>query len=322
MSGSPICSPSAGRTTSAAAPQGTTRQAPGGSLDTRFAGMGVAFGRDENATTGLESTLYQMDVPVADPAAVGKVLEWLRGAADGILFAPAGIELEKGVVIAETRARTSPATVAGREAAQFQAPGLRSIARDIGGSEESIRAATPAALQAFYDRWYRPENAVLVIAGDGDPDALLKAAEAAFGSWTGRGAAGIRAKAGPPVQRGLDAFTRSGPSLPLAGSACRVAPLDGPRDSSLDRLRRDALSQIWVTILTDRFTQATARTGSALLGSAPMINRSLPDARMTCLIAVPNLGKWREGLAQAQAELRRFAESGPTPWKSRPPPSS
>ncbi|HEX8624803.1 MAG TPA: insulinase family protein [Allosphingosinicella sp.] len=290
----------------------STRQAPEGSLDTRFAGMGVAFGRDENATTGLESTLYQMDVPVADPAAVGKVLEWLRGAADGILFAPAAVELEKGVIIAEIRARTSPASLVGREAARFQASGLRSIARDVGGTEESVRAATPAALQAFYDRWYRPENAVLVIAGDADPDVLLKAAEAAFGSWTGRGAPGIRAKPAAIVQRGLDAFTRSGPSLPLAGSACRVAPLDGPRDSSLDRLRRDALSQIWVTILTDRFTQATARTGSALLASAPMINRSLPDARMTCLIAVPNLGKWREGLAQAQAELRRFGESGPT----------
>src|SRR5687768_17629820 len=41
--------------------------------------------------------------------------------------------------------------------------------------------------------------------------------------------------------------------------------------------------------------------------------RGLPDARIACLIAVPNQGKWREGLAEAQAELRRFAETGPTP---------
>ena len=72
----------------------STRQAPEGSLDTRFASLGVAFGRDENAATGIESTLYQMDLPVADPAAVGKVLEWLRGAADGILFTPAAVEIE------------------------------------------------------------------------------------------------------------------------------------------------------------------------------------------------------------------------------------
>jgi zinc protease len=291
----------------------STRQAPEGSLDTRFAGMGVAFGRDENAVTGLESTIYQMDVPVADAAAVAKVLEWLRGAADGILFAPAAVELEKGVVVAELRARSNPATVVGREAAEFQAPGVRSITRDAGGTEASVRAATPAGLQAFYDRWYRPENAALVIVGDADPDVLLKAAEAAFGSWTGRGAPGARAKPAQMAQRGLDSFTRNGASLPLAGSACRVAPLDGPREFSLERMRRDTLSQLWVTILTERASQGTAKAGSTLLAAGPFVNRSLPDARIACLVAIPNQGKWREGLAEAQAELRRFAQSGPTP---------
>ncbi|MEA3010393.1 MAG: zinc protease [Sphingomonadales bacterium] len=291
----------------------STRQSPEGSFDTRFASLGVAFGRDENAATGIESTLYQMDVPVADPAAVAKVLEWLRGAADGILFAPAAVELEKGVLVAEMRSRTSPATIAGREAALFQGPQLRSFARDVGGTEASVRAATPAGLQAFYDRWYRPDNAILVIVGDADPDTLLKTAEATFGTWTGRGAPGVRAKPGALPQRGLDSFSKSGPSLPLAESACRVAPLDGPRDSSLERMRREILSQIWVTILTDRSTQATTKAGSALLGAVPMVNRSLPDARVACLVAVPNQGKWREGLAEAQAELRRFAETGPTP---------
>jgi len=290
----------------------STRQAPEGSLDTRFANLGVAFGRDENAATGLESTVYQMDVPAGDSAAVAKVLEWLRGAADGILFTPSAVELEKGVVLAELRARTSPATLMMRETARFQAPGLRSITREVGGTEASLRAATPAGLQAYYDRWYRPDNAVLVIVGDADPDALLKAAEATFGSWRGRGAPGTRATPAALPERGLDAFTRSDPSIPLTGTACRIAPLDGPRDGGLEQLRRETLSQIWVGILTERATVATARSGSSLLGAAPIVNRGLPDARLACLIAVPNQGKWREGLAEAQAELRRFAETGPT----------
>jgi zinc protease len=290
----------------------STRQAPEGSLDTRFASLGVAFGRDENATTGLEATIYQMDVPVGDPAALAKVLEWLRGAADGILFTPAAVELEKGVVLAELRARTSPATLMMRRTARFQAPGLRSLTRDVGGTEQSLRAATPAGLQAYYDRWYRPENAVLVIAGDADPEALLKVAEATFGSWRGRGPAGIRPTPAALPERGLDAFTGSDPSLPLTGTACRVAPLDGPRDGGLEQLRRETLSQIWVSILTERATLVSTRSGSTLLGAAPIVNRGLPDARMACLIAVPNQGKWREGLAEAQAELRRFAETGPT----------
>lgn len=291
----------------------STRQAPEGSLDTRFSSLGVAFGRDQNATTDLDSTIYQMDVPRGDPAAVAKVLEWLRGAADGILFAPAAVEVEKGVVQAELRSRATPATVAGHRTARFQGPGLRSFDRETGGTEASIRSATAAGLQSFYDRWYRPANAVLVIVGDSEPEAMIKAAEAAFGSWTGRGQPGTRLAPPALPERGLDAFTQSGPTLPLAQTACRLAPLDGPRDSSLERMRRETLSQIWVTILTDRTGKLATRPGSSLLGAAPIVNRSLPDARIACLIVVPNQGKWREGLAEAQAELRRFAEAGPTP---------
>jgi len=290
----------------------STRQAPEGSIDTRFSGLGVAFGRDENAATGLEATTYQMDVPKGDSAAVAQVLEWLRGAADGILFTPAAVELERGVVLAELRARTNPTTIAMQETLRFQAPGLRSFDRYPGGSETSLRATTAASLQAFYDRWYRPENAVLVIVGDSEPEALLKAAEAAFGSWTAKGAAGVRAAPPEFPARGLDAFSRSDPSLPLAGSACRVAPLDRPRGASLEEIRRETLSQIWVSILTERTTRAATQPGSALLGAGPVVNRGLPDARIACLVVVPNQGKWREALAEAQAELRRFAETGPT----------
>jgi zinc protease len=291
----------------------STRQAPEGSIGTRFANLGVAFGRDENAVTGLEATIYQMDLPTGDPAAVAKVLEWLRGAAEGILFTPAAVDVERGVVLAELRARTTPESIVMKETAQFQAPELRSLTRDPGGTEASLRAATPAGLQAFYDRWYRPDNAVLVIVGDADTDALLKAAEASFGSWRAKGPAGARQALPTLAPRGLDAFTRSDPSVPVVATACRIAPLDGPRDLSLERMRRDTLSKVWETILTDRTTSATAKAGSTLLGAGPVVNRSLPEARVTCLVAMPNQGKWREGLAEAQAELRRFAETGPTP---------
>lgn len=290
----------------------STRQAPEGSIDTRFSGLGVAFGRDENATTGLETTIYQMDVPKGDSAAVGQVLEWLRGAADGILFTPAAVEVERGVVLAELRARTNPTTIAMQETGRFQAPGLRSFDRSPGGTEQSLRAATAAGLQAFYDRWYRPENAALVIVGDVDPELLLKAAEAAFGSWRAKGAAGVRIAPPELPARGFDSYSRIDPSLPLAGSACRLAPLDGPRGASLEEMRREALSDIWVSILTERTSRAATQPGSALLGAGPLVNRGLPDARIACLIVLPNQGKWREGLAEAQAELRRFAETGPT----------
>ena len=47
--------------------------------------------------------------------------------------------------------------------------GLKFADRDTIGTEATLNAATPAGLKAFYERWYRPERATLVMVGDADP---------------------------------------------------------------------------------------------------------------------------------------------------------
>ncbi|MGH8575060.1 MAG: M16 family metallopeptidase, partial [Gammaproteobacteria bacterium] len=75
----------------------STRESPGGSWDNKFAALGVAMGRDQNAVTGLDSTIYRVDLPSGGIAAARTLLGWMRGAADGILFDPADIRSELGV---------------------------------------------------------------------------------------------------------------------------------------------------------------------------------------------------------------------------------
>jgi len=291
----------------------STRQSPDGAFDNKFAALGVAIGRDQNAATTLESTVYRIDLPSGGMAAVRPVLDWMRGAADGILFTPAAVDVERGVVLAEKQSREGPAADMQRDTARFQGPGLRSVERDPVGTVQSLGAATPAGLQAFYDRWYRPENGVLIVIGDAPVAELERAAEQAFSSWRGRGAAGVR-PAPPPAAsaRGLDAFTRSHPALPSAVAACRVSPPDPDRGPGLQRMRRDAYSLLWTAILTKRLTHLAAAENSALLGAGASVSRDIPDALVACLIAVPTADQWQRALSVSQAELRRFATAGPT----------
>lgn len=291
----------------------STKQAPEGSIDTRFASLGVAFGRDLNAATTLATTVYRMDVPKGDPAATKTVLDWLRGAADGILFRADAVEVEKGVVLAELRSVDGPDRRMGLEAQDFQAPELRSQHRDPAGTPASVGGATPAALQAFYDKWYRPENASLVLVGDAPEEEMVKTAEAAFGSWKARGPAGVRAKAPATLRpRTLDARTFAVEGVANIATACRTGPRDRPEQMDLPAMRRDAMSQLWTTILNKRLVAAVSKPGSPLLGSMAVVSRDLPDVRLSCIIVIPTDGKWREALAAAQGELRRFAAAGPT----------
>ncbi|HEY5723887.1 MAG TPA: insulinase family protein [Allosphingosinicella sp.] len=292
----------------------STKLAPDGGFDDRFAALGIAIGKDQNAFTGLRETLYRVDLPAGGTPAAKKLLEWMRSAADGILITPAAVQSELGVVLAEMQARESPMARIARETALFQAPHLRSSDRDVGGTEASLKAATPAALQAFYDRWYRPQNAFVVVVGDAPAAELQQAVEEAFGSWAPRGPAGIRPA--PPTaaqQRGLEAMSRSDPGLPSQINACRVGLPDTDRTPTLGRLRRDIYSQIWTTIIDKRLRQLAATEDSVVLAADVGVSREAPDLLSACLAVAPTNGRWKEALAAAQGELRRFAEQGPTP---------
>jgi predicted Zn-dependent peptidase len=59
--------------------------------------------------------------------------------------------------------------------------------RPAGGTAETVATLTPPDLRAIHDRAYTPNHAALVVAGDVDPDAVIRAAEALFGDWPARG---------------------------------------------------------------------------------------------------------------------------------------
>ncbi|TFI56686.1 insulinase family protein [Sphingomonas parva] len=291
----------------------STRHAPGGVLDNRYAALGVTLGQDHNAFTTLDSTIYRIDLPGSAPDGVQQVLEWLRDATDGIAFTQEAVDVERRVLEAEARSRNTALARVQRASSEFMGPTLRATARDPIGTPETLAAATPGALKAFHGRWYRPDKATLVVSGAIDPDAIIVEIERRFATWEAIGAAPERAA--PPKslpERAADSLVVVEPNLPATLTACRLAPLDGDRTPSLERVRRDLLGGVWTRILNARLAKVSTTPGSGLLGSGVVTLRDGPEARMTCLIALPAEGRWKESLAGAQAELRRFASESPT----------
>ena len=180
-----------------------------------FAAAGVAFGRDRNAHTELLSTTYEIDLPHGDPQALDLGFRWLRQVADGAQLTAETVERERGIILAERETRLSDITQAGEASVAFEAPGSRLARGSAVGSRESISGMSAPTLQALYDAWYRPENAVVVVVGDQPLDVLEARVRDSFATWRGRGAAGERpAPAAIDDRRGLDALALSEPNLP------------------------------------------------------------------------------------------------------------
>ena len=170
---------------------------------------------------------------------------------------------------------------------------------------------TPGRLQAFYDRWYRPENAAVTVVGDLPLDVLEQKVRATFGDWTPRGPAGMRAaRDAPSSPRGLDLQVETNPGLPAVSGICRVTPADpdGPPEARLHAL---LLRGLWEAILQRRIETVKSRRDAPFV-AATITDEARPDSLKICVGIVPVPGQEIRAIAIIQTELRRFAAEGPT----------
>ncbi len=153
------------------------RGAPGLSAD-QLANIGSIMGGNFNADTRQTVTQYLYTVPAED-LDIALHIEALRmrdvkdGAKD--------LEKERGAIEQEVAQDLSSPTYVlftKLRAALFEGT---SYEHDALGTRPSFDKTTAAMLKSFYDRWYAPNNAILVIVGDIDPAATLAKVTQLFG---------------------------------------------------------------------------------------------------------------------------------------------
>jgi len=181
-----------------------------------FARLVEGNGGRDNAFTTQDSTTYFVNI------AADKVEDILRLEADrmrNLLLDPAEIDSERQVVMEERRMRTedSPDGLLAEElmATAFSAHPYQ---WPVIGWMTDIARINPVELRAFYDLYYRPNNAILVIVGDFAAPALLERVRALFGP-VPRGPEPPPMTAIEPPARGERRVTLRSASAPIPGLA-------------------------------------------------------------------------------------------------------
>lgn len=211
--------------------RGTADYASSLEIETAFEELGGSV----NAATDADSTCFYARI---HPAHAAQGLAILAS----MLLRPTlqGVDLERRIIgeealedINEDGVVTNPDLVMGRLLWPGHPLGGATV-----GSLEDIERINAADLRSHLTAWYRPTNAVVVVAGPHEPAAMLAAAQTCFGAWEPAPTPLQLAAAEPPADTPRSAFVTDADSqitLQLAFPAFRR---DDPRMTGLKVLRR------------------------------------------------------------------------------------
>ncbi|MCY1505515.1 putative zinc protease [compost metagenome] len=283
-----------------------TKSVPAGEFSRRVA----ALGGQENAFTMRDATGYYQQIPVGSLEQVMK-LESDRFANNQ--WPDDEFKREIEVVKEERRLRTDdqPRALLGEQqnAAVFTSSPYR---RPVVGWMSDLESMTPADARAFFQRWYVPANAVLVVAGDVDVARVRALAEKYYGSIPAR-AVPERKPRTEPVQRGIRRLEFKAPAEQAYVSlAFRVPQLTNIDDANSDAWALVVLSAVldgYAGARLDRaLTQGPGRVADSAGAYAGFIGRG---PQLFMLDGVPAAGKTAETVEAAlRAQVARVAKEG------------
>ena len=274
-----------------------------------FQRLGAALGADTNATTSPTQTVYKLDLPNATRTTLNESVNLFAGMVLEPALTSANLELDVPIVLSERREQAGPARRIQEATTSTFFAGQRLANRSPIGTVETLEAATQSGVRAFHSRWYRPENAVVVLVADADRNVLAAMVERHFADWEGEGPLTPAPDFGDPV-----APTGADPSNPV-GEVSVVVEQGLPRSitigimrpwieivDNLEYNRRNLLFDVGAAVINRRLENRARAGGSFLAASVgrDKVSRTIDAA----FISVTPLGEdWESALTDVRGVI-------------------
>ena len=285
--------------------KGTPSIGPG-----EFSRLVAAAGGRDNAFTSKDYTAYFQQVPKQ------KLEQMMQLEADRMRHLnldPKEFAQEIRVVMEERRLRTDDQPQAQlfeqMGAVAFQAHPYRV---PVIGWMNDLEAMTVQDARDWYERWYEPNNAFVVVVGDVDHDAVFALAEKYYGPLASR-ALPTRKPQVEPEQKGVRRVTVKAPAeLPIIVLAYKVPVLrDVERD--VDPYALEMLSAILDGHDAARFSRSLIREQRLAVSANAGYDATSRGPGMFYLLGSPSEGKTRADLeAGFRGEIARIVKDGVT----------
>ncbi|HEY4185004.1 MAG TPA: pitrilysin family protein [Polyangia bacterium] len=253
-------------------------------------------GGQVNAFTTEDVTAFHETVP---PSYVDFAIRLEAERMRGLRLFPATVDSERKVVEEEKRLRIDNNPI-GQALERFRALAYTKHPYQwtAAGVIADLEKVTPADCQAFYDLYYRPNNATLIVVGDLDEAAVRKSVAEHFGAMA-RGAAPPRAyPEEPPQTAERDATLSLNVALPVLVGGYHIP---AARDADVpalqvlatilsagesSRMYRRLVRQDQLAVAAGGFAEVMEQSGLFLVYAAHLPDRDQNKVRATLLAEV------------------------------------
>ncbi|MCD5987529.1 insulinase family protein [Pseudomonas sp. CDFA 553] len=291
----------------------------------RMIAEGWVQGRNFNAMTAYDRTQYLMSPPrgAAEADIALQNLSTMLFAGD---FSADDLDHERNVVIEEWRGGLGVAQRMNQQRTASQRVGSRYPEHRTIGNEGAIRSARLEALRAYQERWYQPDNMILSVVGDIEPEQLIKHIERWFGPQPGKPVPERHAH-DLPLDNTLKIFqlqdSQSGTNqvallLRMHEPLSRPATMAALRERMIDRFTLDALfTQLKRQPLMPGVRSLTAQKTqigdySSVLGIAAAVDGNGHQAALRQLLEelqrLQQYGVYQADLDEEKSQLRGLIE--------------
>jgi zinc protease len=283
-----------------------------------FQRLGASLGNDTNAQTTPTQTVYQLDLPNATRAKLEESVRLLASMIQEPTLSQANVETEVPIVLAERRERGGPEQRIAESTREVFFAGQRLADRSPIGSVAALQAATSQTVKAFHHRWYRPENATVVVVGDVDRNYLAALVEQYFSDWQVAGPASPPPAFGDPVSpRGADADNPVGevkvvvePGQPRGVTYAILRPWRQVTDNL--EYNRGLLIDSIAEAIVNRRLEARARMGGSFLYAQVEQHKTARSADATYVAFAPLSEDWKTPLAEVRSVIADAVASPPS----------
>ena len=280
--------------------------------------MGATFGSDTNAQTGPLSTTFMLDLPNATSTSVDTSFKLLSGMMIAPTLSADNVAKDVPIVLAEKREGGGTAERVFDQTQQTLFAGQKLGSRPVIGTDATLLGASQESVRAYHRRWYRPENCVIIAAGDISPAMMEASIKKWFGDWQGQGPRTPEPPFGDPLApkgaRGLAPVGQTRvivePDLPRSVTYAIMRPWRPVRDTMV--YNQGNMQDTLAAAIINRRLEARARAGGSFLVAQVGREKVLRSADMTLISVTPLGTDWKSALADTRAVIADAMAKPPT----------